>query len=167
MEKSKKNQDKEWTKTKGGYIPNILRKEKTEKKKQHNVEEIVTLHDYKDYVVDEPDRLVVVRFYATWCRSCKMTAPAFYQLAKKLGSEVKFAQVPLTRETAHIHEGLGVKSTPFAHIYHPAVGLVEELKMGRKTFADFKKTLMTYVEGSCEVSWDDIEEELVEEDAFQ
>mmetsp|Transcript_20341 Transcript_20341/g.30252 ORF Transcript_20341/g.30252 Transcript_20341/m.30252 type:complete len:240 (-) Transcript_20341:189-908(-) len=162
-EKSKKNIDKEWTKIEGGYIPNILRRNKELKtnKKQHNVEEIVTLHDYKDYVVDETDRIVVVRFYASWCRSCKMTAPAFFQLASKLEPDVKFAQVPLTRETAHIHQGLGVQSTPFVHIYHPDVGLVEEMKMNKKTFADFKKTLMTYVEGSCEIPLDE------EEDAFQ
>jgi hypothetical protein len=33
-----------------------------------NVMEITTLQDYKKHVADEKDRIVVVRFYAKWCR---------------------------------------------------------------------------------------------------
>jgi hypothetical protein len=33
-----------------------------------NVMEVTTLQDYKKHVADEKDRIVVVRFYAKWCR---------------------------------------------------------------------------------------------------
>lgn len=34
----------------------------------NNVVEVVTLQDYKTIVADEKDQMVVVRFYAPWCR---------------------------------------------------------------------------------------------------
>lgn len=33
-----------------------------------NVIEVTTLQDYKKCVAEEKDRIVVVRFYADWCR---------------------------------------------------------------------------------------------------
>ena len=37
-----------------------------------NVKECATLDDYKVVVGDERDKLVVVRFYATWCKVSSM-----------------------------------------------------------------------------------------------
>jgi hypothetical protein len=54
-----------------------------------------------------------------------------------------------------LHEGLGVKSLPFAHIYDPHGGLVEERKVNKHVFSDFKSTLRTYVDGKCDVAYDE------------
>jgi thiol-disulfide isomerase/thioredoxin len=116
-----------------------------------------TLEDYKRIVVNEQQSIVVVRFHATWCKSCKAAYPLFHKLAteynnnKYSGISVKFVEVPLTKDTAYLHEGLGVPSVPFGHIYYPNVGLVEECKLNRKVFGVFKSVLEDYVRGSCDI----------------
>jgi len=133
----------DWTETKGGFIPNIIRRNK------NSITQVIDIQGYKDVVVDEPDRMVVVRFYAPWCRSCKAVEPKFRQLANRYSPEVKFVEVPLTKENAYLHEGLGVPSVPFGHIYHPDVGLVEEMKMNKRDFKEFKKVFENYIDGHC------------------
>lgn len=135
---------------------NIVMKEQhpPQGKKQHNpkrpsfVHEAVTLKEYKELVADETERLVVVRFYARWCRACAAVEPYFYRLAKSMPN-VKFVETPVLEENSNLHCGLGVPSLPFAHIYSPSLGLVEELRMSKKEFKNFHKVLQTYVEGEC------------------
>lgn len=66
-------------------------------------------------------------------------------------------EVPLTKENAYLHEGLGIPSLPYGHIYHPEAGLVEELKMKKKDgeFDNFARTLSTYIRGECDVEYPD------------
>jgi hypothetical protein len=44
---------------------------------------------------------------------------------------------------------LGVPSVPYVHIYHPDTGLVEEMKLSKHYFQDFRNKLQTYVQGYC------------------
>lgn len=126
----------------GGYLPNISRSPIT----------VESMEDYKRVVADEKDLLVCVRFYAPWCRACKAIQNKFRQLARKYPT-VKFVECPLTQANAVLHQGLAVPSLPFGHIYHPAVGLVEERKIGRKVFDEFATVLDTYVQESCDIDW--------------
>jgi thiol-disulfide isomerase/thioredoxin len=148
----------DWTKTKGGFIPNILKRRKS--KKHPTIQLVDNINDYKAAVVDEKEQIVVVRFFASWCRSCKATKPLFNKLVRNFSdSRVKFVEVPLTKETAYLQEGLGVPSVPFAHIYHPDGGLVEEMKVSKPHFSKFSEKLNSYVVGSCDIPEDeDIDE---------
>ena len=104
-EKKKKGNESDWTETKGGFIPNLpFRKKPAE---EILIQTVDNIHDYKTTVVDEKDKIVVVRFFANWCKSCKASEPYFKKLARMYHSEVKFVQVPLTKETAYLQEGLG------------------------------------------------------------
>jgi hypothetical protein len=49
-----------------------------------------------------------------------------------------FVDVPVLESNSNLHQGLGVESIPFGHIYHPEEGLVEEKKLSRKTFSEFE-----------------------------
>lgn len=124
------------------------------KKSKHNpakpafVEEAVSLKEYKKIVADEHEKLVVVRFYAKWCRACKAAEPLFYRMAHSM-PDIKFVEVPVLEENANLHQGLGVPALPFAHIYSPTVGLVEELRMAKKEFKTFQSVVETYREGEC------------------
>lgn len=162
---------KGWKAVAGGFVPKFLKKQKgpssdTASKSSSSTDAIYppiqlvdTLQDYKKEVVDEPSSIVVVRFFAPWCKSCKASMPLFKKMVlEHSNSNVKFVQVPLTKDTAYIHEGLGVPSIPFGHIYYPNVGLVEEKKINKKVFKDFRDSLDSYVVGSCDLP------ELVEED---
>lgn len=143
------NSSSSWIPTaSGGFLPNFS--------SRSPVTTVSTLEDYKSAVVDEPNRLVVVRFYAPWCRACKAVASGFRKLALD-HSDVKFVEVPLTKTNAFLHQGLGVPSLPFAHIYHPEAGLVEERSINKKIFGDFKHVLQTYIDGECQIDWEDFE----------
>lgn len=115
-----------------------------------NVKVVETLEDYKTNVA-ESDRIVVVRFFAPWCKACRAMAPYFYRLAETNPS-LSFVEVPVSAKSAAIHQGLEVPSIPFGHIYHPTAGLVEEMKINRKVFSTFENKLRSYVIGLCELS---------------
>jgi thiol-disulfide isomerase/thioredoxin len=130
----------------GGFFPNL---------RENKVIEVKTMQDYKVVVADEKERLVCVKFYAPWCRSCAAIKPLFKQLTH-LHPSVKYVEVPLTKENAFLHEGLGVPSLPYAHIYHPEAGLVEERKINKNMFGEFRdEILKSYIDGYCPIDWDD------------
>ncbi len=83
-------------------------------------------------------------------QACKAVAPLYYHLANKY-SDVVFVDVPVTEKNTKLHQGLGVASLPYAHIYHPSGGLVEELRLSRKFIPQFEHKLQSYVVGSCDV----------------
>jgi thiol-disulfide isomerase/thioredoxin len=158
--KQNDNEDDEddWTPIKGGFIPNFLRKKVRPKQ---NVLLVDSLMDYKTVVVDEPEKLVVVRFFATWCKSCRASEPHFMKLVSKFSPEgVKFVEVPLTKDTAFMIEGLSVPSVPFAHIYHPEAGLVEEMRASKKHTSKLHEKLLSYVIGSCDLPPEEEEERI-------
>ena len=153
---------KEWKKVVGGFVPTFLKRSNEERPVvDTKVQLIDTIQDYKKEVVDEQERIVVVRFFATFCKSCRASHPHFKKLVSQHAPNVKFVEVPLTKETAYIHEGLGVPSVPFGHIYHPDAGLVEEMKINKRVFGKFRDALDTYVKGSCDLSLED------DDDSFQ
>ena len=123
---------------------------KTTMKLPANVCTVETLEEYKAIVGEEDTKLVCVRFYARWCKACKAVAPFFYHMANKFPN-VLFVDVPVTDKNTNLHQGLGVLSLPFGHIYHPSAGLVEELRMTRKCIPSFATKLQSYVTGSCEL----------------
>jgi hypothetical protein len=68
---------------------------------------------------------------------------------------VKFVELPVTEQNANLHQGLGVPSLPYFHVYHPDGGLVEELRGSRKFFPRVRQALQTYVDGFCDLSDDE------------
>mmetsp|Transcript_35230 Transcript_35230/g.51755 ORF Transcript_35230/g.51755 Transcript_35230/m.51755 type:complete len:246 (+) Transcript_35230:97-834(+) len=126
---------------------------KKKRKRPDTVRLVETLIEYKEHVVDISDRLVVVRFYADWCRTCRAIEPSFYRLSSTYPN-VAFVEVPVTKENTFLHKGLGVPSVPYAHIYHPEAGLVEEMKISRSSFKTFENALFSYVLGFCEIPED-------------
>ncbi|CAB9497385.1 Thioredoxin [Seminavis robusta] len=146
--------DKAWVKTtSGGFLPRIPRVLKEKIGRRVIPQEVLTIQEYKAAVADESDCMVCVRFYAPWCKACKAVQQPFRKLCRDYEGVVKFVEVPLTKENAFLHDGLGVPSLPYGHIYHPAAGLVEERKIKKKEFAEFAQVLKTYVQGECIVEY--------------
>jgi len=123
-------------------------------RKPKNLHVATTLDEYKALVGDEKESIVIVRFFATWCKACKAIGPSFYRLAHT-NPNIKFVEVPVTETNADLHQGLNVPSLPFAHIYHPTGGLVEEMRITKKQFRHFEDVVQQYVNGCCEVIDDD------------
>ena len=130
--------------------PSRTRPETASRHLPSNVVTVETLAEYKTVVGDETHKVVAVRFYAPWCKACRAVAPLFYHMANKFPN-VKFVDVPVTEQNANLHQGLGVPSLPFGHIYHPHGGLVEEVRMSRKFIPQFATKLQSYVSGSCDL----------------
>mmetsp|Transcript_20841 Transcript_20841/g.34374 ORF Transcript_20841/g.34374 Transcript_20841/m.34374 type:complete len:254 (+) Transcript_20841:187-948(+) len=154
-DKDSHEDSKEWKQVVGGFVPKLFKRPKEDDRPVESVQLIDTIQDYKKFVVDEPDRIVAVRFFAPWCKSCKASYPHFKKLVSRHSPNVKFVDVPLTKETAYIHEGLGVPSVPFGHIYHPEAGLVEEMKINKRVIGKFADALESYVNGSCDLPLDE------------
>jgi len=120
-----------------------------------HVRRIETIQEYKEHVVDVTDRIVVVRFFATWCRSCKAIEKLFYRTSFRYCNSssggVSFVEVPVTKANAFLAEGLGVPSFPYGHIYHPQAGLVEEMRISKPHYKNFEAILACHVQGWCDV----------------
>lgn len=141
-----------WTPVEGGFLPKFRPPKKAPPKT--GVREVRSLPDYKSTVVEEPERITVVRFYAPWCRACRAVKAKYHRLSRQHdASRVQFVDVPLTQESAVLHTGLGVPSLPYGHIYHPEAGLVEERKINKHEFGRFTHILDTYVQGYCDVEY--------------
>ena len=78
-------------------------------------------------------------------------APLYYHLATQ-HPDTLFVDVPVMPENANLHQGLGVPSLPYGHIYQPDLGLVEELRMVKKEMPEFEKKLRTLIEKRKEVN---------------
>ena len=122
------------------------------------VQRVESIQEYKDTVVNETNQITVVRFFASYCKSCQASTPLFYKLAydyathsSPLARNVKFVEVPLTKQTKLLHEALGIPSLPFSHIYHPEAGLCEERAVSKKHIAEVEDILRCYVFGECQL----------------
>jgi thiol-disulfide isomerase/thioredoxin len=156
-EKNQQDTKKLWFSAKMFQKVKVFKKEESRRPSRttrRKPERIETIEDYKSVVADEKDKIVVVRFYSPVCRSCKATEAYYHKLCQD-NPDIKFVEVPTTKDNAFLHKGLGVQTFPFGHIYHPDVGLVEELKLNKKVFGDFERVFNYYVEGQGEVSYNE------------
>lgn len=132
------------------FIPE--RQQKTTVKTGHNlppnVRTVETLEEFKIAITDESSKVVVVRFYATWCRMCKAIEPMYYRVANKF-SNVVFLDVPVIKgKNEDLFKELGVNTFPFAHIYFPTEGLMEEMKLTRGQIPIMIQKLQCFITAS-------------------
>jgi len=116
--------------------------------KPSNIKTVSTLEEYKEVLDQEHGKIIVARFFATWCKACKAIQPAYYRMAS-LYPQIIFLEVPVTNENANLHQGLDVPSLPYGHIYYPQAGLVEELKISRKYFRNLVRLVRWYDQREC------------------
>lgn len=123
-----------------------------------------TPQEFQSHVADETDSLVVVRFYADSCPSCRATSSVFRKWSRDMGcvnglvssSEsnipIKIVEMPLTKATSSfLQDELQVDQIPYCHLYHPEYGLIEQqLVLNRSDLKDFCKTVETWSKGGCD-----------------
>lgn len=143
------------------------RHRKTQPTEDDNVFSLLRLdtpQEFQSHVADETDSLVVVRFYADSCPSCRATSSVFRKWSRDMGcvnglvssSEsnipIKIVEMPLTKATSSfLQDELQVDQIPYCHLYHPEYGLIEEqLVLNRSDLHDFCKTVETWSKGGCD-----------------
>merc|ERR1712151_490958 len=130
----------------GGSLEQRLRdiykqdQKKSSVKRQSAVKVVHTLDEFKKLLKNEgKDNIIIVRFLANWCKACKSTTPYYYSMANRHNNEsnnnnICFVDVPITDQNVDLHQGLGIPSIPYGHIYIPNNNnkdglLVEEFRM--------------------------------------
>lgn len=126
--------------------------------KPDHIIDVTSISNFYDIVMGKDDgkpqnKISVVRWYATWCRSCRAVEPYFYGLQSKLGNvnNIQYIDVAATKD-GMLHAGFNIPKVPYGHIYHPTFGLVEELRLTTKRIKDFELILRSYIDGYCDLS---------------
>ena len=121
-----------------------------------NMMEIDNWADFQKYVLEEPDRLTLVRFHAPFCRACKAMAPQLDRFAR-LHPHVNIVQIAWNKQNVaatQLIRSLRVNKVPHGQLYVPSVGLVEEANLGKQYFADVGRIVDSYQTGVCELPED-------------
>jgi thiol-disulfide isomerase/thioredoxin len=86
------------------------------------------LDEFLEFLAESDDRIVVVEFYAAWCKSCHKFGVKYKQLASKYGDkindndevvekgQVRFAQVEYGANV-RLCKTFGIKKLPFVQMY--------------------------------------------------
>jgi len=89
------------------------------------------------------DGIVVIKFYASFCRACKTMAPKFRQLASNYKDvPIHFAEIELMANR-DLCKALGIKRVPSVHFYHDG-NKIEDFVCGPKKIPVLKERLKDY-----------------------
>jgi len=128
---------------------------------------------FQAQVLEEKSSLVVVRFYAEVCPSCRATRSLFTKWSRDLetnekqfplradasiqGSQqdplpIKILEMPLNKATStFIKDQLQVERLPYCHLYHPQFGMVkEQLVLNKMEFKQFANAADCWSKGVWE-----------------
>ncbi|CAM9355894.1 unnamed protein product [Choristocarpus tenellus] len=101
---------------------------------------ITTEAAYYQMLESNPDTLVVVKFFAPWCRSCKAMDVKYQRLAKETPG-VKFFEVDVV-EGIDLKKALGVRVVPSVKLYAGStLGQVASFSCGPRKFPELVRKL--------------------------
>eukprot|EP00562_Extubocellulus_spinifer_P004452 CAMPEP_0178529646 /NCGR_PEP_ID=MMETSP0696-20121128/32440_1 /TAXON_ID=265572 /ORGANISM="Extubocellulus spinifer, Strain CCMP396" /LENGTH=654 /DNA_ID=CAMNT_0020161367 /DNA_START=147 /DNA_END=2111 /DNA_ORIENTATION=- len=96
---------------------------------------------HKAFLAANPDKIVVLKFYAPWCRACKGLAPKYLALKNDPKYEdlpILWSQMSVQHNKDYI-KSLGVLALPSVLFYAGSEGLVENFPCGPSKIPIFKK----------------------------
>ena len=99
------------------------------------------------------NRIVVIKFYASWCRACKAMAPKFVRVAEDW-PDIEFHEL-LFDDNKKLCKSLGIKILPFMEIVAGNRGKVEGFTCGPSKLSLLVGKLEDMALQYCEI--DDIE----------
>ncbi|CAJ1966059.1 unnamed protein product [Cylindrotheca closterium] len=106
--------------------------------------QIQTEEEYRKLITAFPNKLIVVKFFATFCRSCKSLAPKMLAVMKDdqlEGLPILWAEFSAHRRNKDCFKRLGVITIPTVHIYDGDRGLVENFPCPPSKVSLLKKKL--------------------------
>eukprot|EP00591_Stephanopyxis_turris_P009055 CAMPEP_0195517964 /NCGR_PEP_ID=MMETSP0794_2-20130614/11847_1 /TAXON_ID=515487 /ORGANISM="Stephanopyxis turris, Strain CCMP 815" /LENGTH=178 /DNA_ID=CAMNT_0040646851 /DNA_START=351 /DNA_END=887 /DNA_ORIENTATION=- len=108
------------------------------------ITKVESMDDFLAFLAEDP-RLAIVKFHASWCKSCQKFDVRYKKLALEKGDicdgngdiiepgQMRFADVEFGKN-AKLCRTLGVKRLPYIHMYRGAEGLLEDFACGPKKF---------------------------------
>lgn len=100
---------------------------------------ITNEEEYRALVDANPDKLIVLKVYSTWCKTCKAMAPKFEALARGIETNhrkgstlpIVWATLSYCKETSSfVRRTLGVKAVPSVQLYAGNGVLVDSFPCG-------------------------------------
>lgn len=93
------------------------------------------------------DQLVVLEFFAPWCRSCRALFPKMKQLCAE-NDNVLFLAVNFD-DSKSLVRGLNVKVLPYFHFYRGAEGRVAEFPASVSKIAKLREAIEDFKSDRC------------------
>jgi calmodulin len=117
------------------------------KKDNHGIYDLASKEEHLALLEKYPDKILIVKFFAPWCRACKGLEPKFIQISKDKkynGLPLVFAQLSVAHSKEYV-KGLGILALPSIHIYAGSEGLVENFPCGPSKVPVLKKKIAQVV----------------------
>jgi len=112
-------------------------------KNEHGIYDIVNADQHNAWLKANPDKLMVIKFYAPWCRACKSVEPKYIQISKDAKYKdipIIFGQLSVQHNKAYV-KSLGIMALPSMQIYAGSEGLVENFPCGPSKIPMLKRKL--------------------------
>lgn len=125
------------------------------------------LEEFLDLVAELDDRILVIEFYAAWCKSCHKFGAKFRHLANTYADKVdengdvlergkvRFAMVEYGANV-RLCKSFGIKKLPYVQMYKAPIGKLSEFVCGPKFFDErLKNRLEDYlIKSDEEIAFD-------------
>lgn len=114
------------------------------------VYQIETQEQHAAFLKAHPDKLIVMKFYASYCRACKILEPKFLAVKndRQLANlPIVWAECVAKQSNKQFFRSLGILSLPTVHFYDGSNngGLVENFPCGPANVPLLKKKLATFL----------------------
>ncbi|CAI5472981.1 unnamed protein product [Closterium sp. Yama58-4] len=131
----------------GNQIPLPSSENWWERRVPANMRHVANTAEFVEALGAAGNKLVVVDFFGTWCRSCRAMHPKLCMLASK-HPDVIFLQVEFD-PNKQLCRSLGIKRLPFFHFYRGADGLLDAFPATLTSIAKIKEALETHTTDRC------------------
>lgn len=110
--------------------------------------EIETEEHYHNLLQANPNKLVIIKFFATYCAACRALAPKFLAVKEDpqlQGLPVVFAEYSSSRNSKDLFRQLQVLTLPTVHFYDGSRGLIENFPCGPAKVPLLKRKLARFI----------------------
>lgn len=103
------------------------------------VQRIRSNADYRNALQENENNLVVIKFFAPWCRSCKAMDVKYRRLAAQ-NKNVKFFEIDVN-ESPELKKALGVRSVPTVKLHAGSLGQVANFTCGPRKVPELERKI--------------------------
>lgn len=128
-------------------MKDMLAKTPMPKQDKNGIYDLSSKEDHLALLADHPGKIIIMKFYAPWCRTCKGLEPKFIQLSKDpkyTPLPLLFAQMSVQYDKEYV-KSLGIASLPSVHINAGSECLVDNFPCSPRKIPILKKKIAQIV----------------------